>query len=169
MKTPESHDACPNPSRRQFLQLAALAGGVAFIGGCAKSTSSASADLADSPASGTGLGGTYNPIKAIEKPDHSILIPGGGKLKPGTALAFMRGMSNPGILYAKKDGSLEAISALCTHQGCTVRWQGIDKPLLCPCHGSKFTLDGKVQNGPAMQDLPTYKARKQGDDAIIPL
>lgn len=166
MKSPKPQDACSNPSRRQFLQLAALAGGIAFVGGCAKSSSS---EMSGSPASGTGLGGTYNPIKAIEKPDHSVIIPGGGKLAPETALAFVMGSGNPGILYATKDGKLEAISALCTHQGCTVRWQSADQPLICPCHGSKFALDGKVQNGPATTNLPTYKARKQGDDAVISL
>jgi len=166
MKSPESKDTCSNPSRRQFLQLAALAGGVAFVGGCANSSSP---DLAASPASGTGPGGTYNPIKAIEKPDHSVIIPGGGKLAPETALAFVLSSGNPGILYAEKDGKLKAISALCTHQGCTVRWQSADQPLLCPCHGSEFDLNGKVEKGPATVALPTYKARKQGDDAVISL
>jgi Rieske Fe-S protein len=166
MKTLESPNACPNPSRRQFLQLAALAGGVAFVGGCANS---GSAQLADSPATSNGPGSTYSPIKAIEKPDHSVLIPGGGKLAPGTALAFVLGSNNPGILYATKNGELKAISALCTHQGCTVRWQSADQPLICPCHGSEFDLNGKVEKGPATEALPTYAARKKGDDAIISL
>jgi Rieske Fe-S protein len=166
MKSPESPDNCPKPSRRQFLQLAALAGGVAFVGGCANSSAP---NLAASPASGTVPGGTNNPIKSIEKPDHSVIIPGGGKLAPETALAFVMGSGNPGILYATKDGKLKAISALCTHQGCTVRWQSADQPLICPCHGSKFALTGKVEHGPATEPLPTYAARKQGNDAVISL
>jgi Rieske Fe-S protein len=167
MKSSESHDACPQPSRRQFLQLAALIGGVAFVGGCAEFSSSS--DSLESPASGTGAGGVYNPVKAVEKPDHSLLIPGAGKLAPGTALAFILASGTPGIVYATKDGKLKAISALCTHQGCTVRWQSVDQPLICPCHGSKFALTGKVEHGPATEPLPTYAARKQGDDAVISL
>lgn len=166
MKTPESQDGCPKPTRRQFLQLAALAGGVALVGGCAKSSSS---EMAVSPASSNGLGGTYHPIKAIEKSDHSMLIPGGGKLTSGTALAFVVPSGNPGLLFVTKDGKFKAISALCTHQGCTVKWQAEDKPLICPCHLSEFALDGKVEKGPATIPLPTYAARKQGDDAIISL
>jgi cytochrome b6-f complex iron-sulfur subunit len=164
MKKTACSDDYPKPSRRQFLQLAALAGGVALVGGC---SSLSSPDA--SPASSNGPGGTYDPIKAIEKPDHSVLIPGGGKLAPGTALAFVLGSNNPGILYATKDGKLKAISALCTHQGCTVRWRGPDETLLCPCHGSQFDLDGKVEHGPATEPLPTYSAHKQGDDAVIAL
>lgn len=166
MKTPETQNDCPNPSRRQFLQLAALAGGVAVVGGCASSSAS---KMTASPATSNGLGGTYNPVKAVEKPDHSVLVPGGGKLTPGTALAFVVPSGNPGLLFVTKDGKFQAISALCTHQGCTVKWQGADKDLICPCHGSEFALDGKVDKGPATIPLPTYKARKQGDDAIIVL
>lgn len=166
MKTSECQNECSNPSRRQFLQLAALAGGVALVGGCAKSSSP---DLATSPASSNGLGGTYHPIEAVAKSDHSILIPGGGKLAPGTALAFQVPSGNPGLLFVTKDGKFKAISALCTHQGCTVKWQGSDKDLICPCHGSKFALNGKVELGPATIPLPTYAAHKQGDDAIISL
>lgn len=169
MKSSESPDACPQTTRRRFLQLAALAGGVAFVGGCAELSEPPSSNLSESPASGAGLGGIYNPIKAIEKSDHSLIIPGGGKLTHGTALAFVLTGGNQGILFATKDGKLKAISGICTHQGCLVRWQGADQPLLCPCHGSEFDLDGKVQKGPATIPLPTYAARKQGDDAVISL
>jgi len=164
MKPTNPANSCPNSSRRQFLRLAALAGGAALIGGC--NASSAPPPEA-SPASSNGPGSTYNPIKAVEKPDHSLLIPGGGKLQAGTALAFVNPGNVPGILYAASDGSLKAISALCTHQGCTVRWQSLDKPLICPCHGSEFELDGKVEKGPATNPLPTYAARRQGDDAVV--
>jgi Rieske Fe-S protein len=169
MKSSELPDACPHPTRRQFLQLAALAGGVAFVGGCAQLSAIPSSELSESPASGTGLGGIYNPIKAVEKSDHSLLIPGGGKLTSGTALAFVLVGGTQGILYATSEGKLKAISGVCTHQGCIVRWQGADHPLLCPCHGSEFDLNGKVKKGPATLPLPTYAARKQGDDAIISL
>lgn len=157
MKTSDSPNDCPNPARRQFLQLAALAGGVALIGGCAGSSNSPS------------TGSTYDPIKAVERPDHTALIPGGGNLTAGNALAFVLPNSNPGILYAEANGQLKAISALCTHQGCTVEWRGADKTLLCPCHGSQFDKNGKVEHGPAKLPLPTYPARKQGNDAVVSL
>lgn len=159
MKTPESEINCTDPARRQFLQLAVLAGGVALLGGCAGSSSS------DSNSVGT----TYNPIKATKKSDGTIAVPGGANLKPGTAVAFKLPDGNRGIVFADRSGNLKAISALCTHQGCTVRWQGADKPLLCPCHGSTFDKDGTVLKGPATSPLATYKVRAEGKTAIIVL
>lgn len=56
-------------------------------------------------------------------------------------------------VYKGKDGRIKMISAKCTHKGCTVRWDSKDKCWSCPCHGSKFDVDGKVLHGPAMKDL----------------
>ncbi|MCM3660756.1 Rieske (2Fe-2S) protein [Georgenia satyanarayanai] len=51
-----------------------------------------------------------------------------------------------------------ALSAVCTHQGCTVRRETTD--LACPCHGSRFDpTDGTVVQGPAEEPLPRVKVR----------
>jgi Rieske Fe-S protein len=57
------------------------------------------------------------------------------------------------MLVQATSGVVTAVSAVCTHQGCTVN-AGTGK-LSCPCHGSVFGLDGAVQNGPASTPLPT--------------
>lgn len=50
------------------------------------------------------------------------------------------------------------LSAVCTHQGCTVRRESSD--LACPCHGSRFDpTDGAVLQGPAEDPLPRVEAR----------
>lgn len=56
-------------------------------------------------------------------------------------------------LYKDPGGSLHAYSAICTHLGCVVQWNGEEKSFDCPCHGSRFTCEGKVINGPAATDL----------------
>jgi Rieske Fe-S protein len=51
------------------------------------------------------------------------------------------------------DGHLHAVSAVCTHLGCIVRWSSAERSWDCPCHGSRFDIDGRVLEGPATRDL----------------
>jgi glycine/D-amino acid oxidase-like deaminating enzyme/nitrite reductase/ring-hydroxylating ferredoxin subunit len=57
-------------------------------------------------------------------------------------------------VYRGEDGSLHARSAVCTHLGCHVQWNGAERSWDCPCHGSRFGVDGEVLNGPAVEPLP---------------
>jgi glycine/D-amino acid oxidase-like deaminating enzyme/nitrite reductase/ring-hydroxylating ferredoxin subunit len=50
-------------------------------------------------------------------------------------------------------GEVHAVSAICTHLGCTVEWNGGEQTWDCPCHGSRFDHAGRVIQGPATEDL----------------
>lgn len=51
------------------------------------------------------------------------------------------------------DGSVRAFSATCPHAGCFVEWRAQSSEYLCPCHGSKWSRDGELLDGPARRGL----------------
>ncbi|GAB2696835.1 FAD-dependent oxidoreductase [Mucilaginibacter koreensis] len=56
-------------------------------------------------------------------------------------------------VYRDLDGNYQAYNAICPHLGCIVQWNNDEKSFDCPCHGSRFTCEGKLMNGPAVSDL----------------
>lgn len=60
------------------------------------------------------------------------------------------------------DGALHALSARCTHKGCTVTWNNAEGTWDCPCHGSMFAADGAVLHGPAVQPLASRPLPDRG-------
>jgi Rieske Fe-S protein len=63
-------------------------------------------------------------------------------------------------------GVFKGFSSTCTHKGCTVD-KIADGTIDCPCHGSKFNLDGSVAKGPAEKPLPTENITVQGDEIVL--
>jgi nitrite reductase/ring-hydroxylating ferredoxin subunit len=59
--------------------------------------------------------------------------------------------------YCDEHYNLHLVAAKCTHLGCTVKWNNDEKSWDCPCHGSRFTHEGKVLNGPANVNLSYHK------------
>jgi len=63
-------------------------------------------------------------------------------------------------------GDFKAFSAVCTHSGCLIN-EVADGTINCPCHGSKFSLDGAVVNGPAAKPLNAEAITVQGDSIVL--
>jgi glycine/D-amino acid oxidase-like deaminating enzyme/nitrite reductase/ring-hydroxylating ferredoxin subunit len=59
--------------------------------------------------------------------------------------------------YRDDDGALHAVSSRCTHLGCQVAWNAAERTWDCPCHASRFTVDGEILNGPAVDPLEPRK------------
>jgi glycine/D-amino acid oxidase-like deaminating enzyme/nitrite reductase/ring-hydroxylating ferredoxin subunit len=60
-------------------------------------------------------------------------------------------------VYKDQNGCVHVISAVCTHLKCIVNWNPAEKTWDCPCHGSRFTINGTVLEGPAVDNLPYKK------------
>jgi glycine/D-amino acid oxidase-like deaminating enzyme/nitrite reductase/ring-hydroxylating ferredoxin subunit len=80
--------------------------------------------------------------------------------------AILRDGVAPVAAYRDAEGVLHEVSAVCTHLGCVVQWNGGEKSWDCPCHGSRFGVDGAILNGPArlplapVNPVPATPARK---------
>lgn len=73
-------------------------------------------------------------------------------LAPGTGVVAK--LDGDHVAVARTDeGELIAVSAVCTHQGCIVSHDPERECWQCPCHGSRFALDGTVLQGPAIKPL----------------
>lgn len=59
-------------------------------------------------------------------------------------------------VYRDEQNSLHFVDTECTHMGCTIKWNNDEKSWDCPCHGSRFSYEGKVLNGPANKPLPHH-------------
>jgi glycine/D-amino acid oxidase-like deaminating enzyme/nitrite reductase/ring-hydroxylating ferredoxin subunit len=57
--------------------------------------------------------------------------------------------------YRDEHNQLHVVSSICTHMGCVVHWNHAEKSWDCPCHGSRFSIDGQVLEGPAIKSLAT--------------
>jgi cytochrome b6-f complex iron-sulfur subunit len=71
------------------------------------------------------------------------------------------------VVGTSKAESLKAVNPTCTHAGCTVGWKADAKKFVCPCHGSEYGIDGKVQKGPAKEALKTYAAKIEGNSVVV--
>ena len=63
-------------------------------------------------------------------------------------------------------GEFKGFSARCTHKGCVVN-KVADGTIDCPCHGSKYNLDGSVANGPATMPLQAKAVAVEGDSIVL--
>ena len=74
------------------------------------------------------------------------------ELAPGEGdIVRLRGEKVAG--HRRDDGTLVAVSPVCTHLGCQVNWNRAERSWDCPCHGSRFSPEGDVLQGPAVHRL----------------
>ncbi len=76
------------------------------------------------------------------------------QIPSGSGAIIREGLKKYAV-YRDEQGNAHCYSAICPHLGCVVKWNQGEKSWDCPCHGSRFNVEGKVLNGPAISDLPS--------------
>jgi len=138
-------------SRREFLRLGAAAA-TAACGGCAI-LGSRKAGVAIEPEQGV--------IRLAEAQSTTLLA------SEGSILLKPKGMRDKILVVHLADNTLHAVSAICTHMGCTVHYNRDMDRIDCPCHGSRYALDGSVIQGPAKRPLKQYDVAIENGQVLI--
>jgi cytochrome b6-f complex iron-sulfur subunit len=94
----------------------------------------------------------------VEVTNASNLVPG------QSATIQLRGKV---VIVVRELTGFRAVSAVCTHLGCLVKWDGSRKEFLCPCHAAVFDQEGAVVSGPAPAALPTYRVKEIGGKVYV--
>jgi cytochrome b6-f complex iron-sulfur subunit len=74
-------------------------------------------------------------------------------------------MARPVYVRRLQDGEISAVLASCTHQGCQP--SPVADRLICPCHGSEFSFEGRVLQGPADRPLTRYEVSLGEDELTV--
>ena len=140
MTADEVSAAGPAVSRRGFIAGAAAVTAGLVVGG---------AVVGAEPAEAAGNWVTVCKLSALKVGHIRVIDPN---------VSNVKGLDRPVALTRTARGTVHALDARCTHQGCTV---GIfaNKEFVCPCHGSTFTATGHRIQGPAPVGLVVLKSR----------
>src|SRR5271165_7332973 len=123
--TPEHAHGMPALTRRDFLSEITLGAlGVAGLGGAALTYQYFSPNVLFEPST------TFRAGNPDLYPMNSVTI-----------------LQDQQVYIVRTAGGFFAVSAVCTHLGCVTQWKPEANMIACPCHGSKFTPEGKKLEG----------------------
>ena len=131
--TPKSDtvDTGSKPTRRRFLELVGKLSFFAAFGGIFTSTM------------------RFMLPNVLYEPPTSFAIGTPDDFPPDSATF----LEESRLFVFNRPEGLFAISSICTHLGCNVRWEEENNGFECPCHGSSFDKNGKNTSGPAPKPL----------------
>jgi Rieske Fe-S protein len=89
-----------------------------------------------------------------------------GEIKPNSGKIFRFG-SRPGLLILENDGTYRALSATCTHLGCTVQYRPDLREIWCACHNGIYDLNGRNVSGPPPRPLTVFDVHLRGDEIVV--
>jgi cytochrome b6-f complex iron-sulfur subunit len=149
-----THEGCRGCSRRAVLHGLAITAASALVG-CPSGDGSMTGTGPDGGDGGSGSTASAcgaNLCLDLDDPRNAALTAVDG--------ALVVAAPRDSILLVRSSASVvQAVSDICTHAGCGVRYDHVNKVLDCPCHGSQYTLTGMVLRGPAFKPLTRYQTQ----------
>jgi cytochrome b6-f complex iron-sulfur subunit len=160
VKESPSPAAAPSPQRRQFLTAAGLAAAAGIGAGFG----------IERLREAVSVPGTATPSQGPLTPERGawVAVARVSELAPGKIQRFSAGGVEGFVLNAS--GSLRALSAACTDQGCILNADPANGRLVCPCHTATFGLDGVPTTGSyrwRVTPLPAIQLRTTGDSVEV--
>ncbi len=134
--------ACSSCSRRAVLKGIGIAT-VGVVVGCGQSGS----DLPTAMMTTCGTGLCID----LGDPANAALATVGGAM-------LIDGLGDTIMVIRSSETAVIALSAICTHSGCSMNYDATQHVIDCPCHGSQFDQHGMVVQGPARASLTVYTA-----------
>lgn len=148
---------------RRLLLRGAAAALLASLSGCRIAVDEPGDPNGAAPDAGfDGDGAPPGPGNGIERCGDALCLdlahPANASLRAidGARLVIFEGMRM--IVVRVGEAQIVALSAVCTHSGCTVHFSASRDDIECSCHGSTFALDGSVTRGPAERPLAGFVA-----------
>lgn len=143
---------CGDCSRRTLLKGLGIAAAVAIVPGCMQQGS----NLPSATNSSCGQNLCIDLTNAANK---DLTTVGGAMLIDSSSDTIM--------VIRQSSSDVVALSAICTHSGCSMNFNASQQLLDCPCHGSQFDESGHVRRGPARSPLRVYGASLDTTTNII--
>ena len=103
-------------------------------------------------------------VLRLGKPDSQSLL-----ASVGSSLIRAKGTDEKILVVHSGGGKLSAVSAICTHKGCDIDYDIELGYLVCPCHGSQYSLDGQNITGPAKRPLKQHNVETEDGQVVISL
>lgn len=149
-------------SRRDFMKVAISAiGGVIGL-----SWAVPAAVYVVEPALKTGQGEGWLELGSISKIE--IGVPTLFKVTIQRQTGWVTNQEELSVYVLTTDGrEYVAISNVCTHLGCHVRWISDQNEFVCPCHNGVFNKEGNVVSGPPPHPLNRYETKIENDHLFI--
>lgn len=147
--------------RRQFLTwigVGAVASSLPMaIAACTPQSESGSTASPGANSGSSSNAGEFQPVGTVAQLDQE------------SQLLVKEGVASPVLVIRNPQdaNTLIAVNPACPHAGCSVIWRADQANFVCPCHNSRFAVDGSVTQGPATTPLTVYEARINGEEVFV--